>query len=341
MIKMTHHPRLDRPGADGRHGERGVILPLTALSMVTLLLVATLVIDGSQAYPQRRSMQNAADAASLAGARALDKAKWFGGQWTEVARMASSIAAENRAESSICTVIDSDGDPLGPCDSQAVVLSPSAAGVAVEATDVRRTTFGAFAGRDNVTARARAAATVQTFLGGTGAPFAICDDGDPDGYRILKADGTLNTVGLGKFVDIDLQAPTVPDCGARSSPFKGKIEPDQLLTKGAWVEVTPGNGFDADIRTQVLGATPCVVSGQNLVSGCDILLPVVDEAGPGSGTNITLHVAAWIVVHVTPHQGNPKYTGTYVGVRPYVGGGTTSSEPPGDRATPRVIRLIR
>jgi len=55
----------------GVHTQAGNTLIFTALSMATLISFMFLVLDGSNLYAQRRRMQNAADAGSLAGTRAL------------------------------------------------------------------------------------------------------------------------------------------------------------------------------------------------------------------------------------------------------------------------------
>lgn len=54
-----------------RHGERGSVLPLTAISMLVLLLATGLAIDISHLYTAKAELQNAADAAALAGASQL------------------------------------------------------------------------------------------------------------------------------------------------------------------------------------------------------------------------------------------------------------------------------
>lgn len=51
--------------------ERGQTLVVVAVMIVLLVAFLGLVIDGGNVYAQRRQMQNAADAAALAGARAL------------------------------------------------------------------------------------------------------------------------------------------------------------------------------------------------------------------------------------------------------------------------------
>ena len=55
-----------------RKGERGSVLAMTALSMFSLLLAAGLAIDISHFYTAKAELQNAADAAALAGASQLN-----------------------------------------------------------------------------------------------------------------------------------------------------------------------------------------------------------------------------------------------------------------------------
>src|SRR5438270_11341097 len=57
----------------GERGKResGQTLVIIALSMTAMLGIAGLVIDGGTAFVYRRAMQNAADAAAIAGTRVL------------------------------------------------------------------------------------------------------------------------------------------------------------------------------------------------------------------------------------------------------------------------------
>ncbi|MBN1179860.1 MAG: hypothetical protein JXD18_11640 [Anaerolineae bacterium] len=57
-----------------RREEKGQVLVIVALAFVVLLLFAGLAIDGGAIHFSRRRMQNAADAAALAGARVLSDA---------------------------------------------------------------------------------------------------------------------------------------------------------------------------------------------------------------------------------------------------------------------------
>ncbi len=51
--------------------ERGQMLVIVALGLTVLIAMAGLIIDGGMALSNRRQVQNAADAASLAGTRVL------------------------------------------------------------------------------------------------------------------------------------------------------------------------------------------------------------------------------------------------------------------------------
>src|ERR1044071_8134428 len=55
-----------------RDGERGSVLAIATLGMLSLLLAVGLGVDISRLYLAKTELQNAADAASLAGASALN-----------------------------------------------------------------------------------------------------------------------------------------------------------------------------------------------------------------------------------------------------------------------------
>ena len=60
-----------RRGRNQRAGERGQILVLFVLGLVVMLAVGALLLDGASALVTRRRLQNAGDAAALAGANVL------------------------------------------------------------------------------------------------------------------------------------------------------------------------------------------------------------------------------------------------------------------------------
>jgi Flp pilus assembly protein TadG len=66
---MLHSAKLEK-----RNSERGSILAISALGMLTFLLAVGLCVDISHFYVVKAELQNAADAAALAGASALNSA---------------------------------------------------------------------------------------------------------------------------------------------------------------------------------------------------------------------------------------------------------------------------
>src|SRR5438445_7896405 len=64
--------RMKRPDVQRR--EPAQVIALFAISLVAMLAMVGVVVDGGTLYLQRRTAQNAADAAALAGARALQQA---------------------------------------------------------------------------------------------------------------------------------------------------------------------------------------------------------------------------------------------------------------------------
>ena len=59
------------PPSESPNRERGQMLVIVALGLTVLIAMAGLIIDGGMALSNRRQVQNAADAASLAGTRVL------------------------------------------------------------------------------------------------------------------------------------------------------------------------------------------------------------------------------------------------------------------------------
>lgn len=351
MMGPVRHSRPPSEPTPGHERERGAALVLMTITISALLVVCTLVIDGSQAYPQRRKAQNAADEAAVAATRALDRwkiAQFEGTSGSDVQATAESVVEDNGAELEACTIISGRDSEIGPCSSAAG--DPNAAGVEVEASETRSTSFGDIVERDSITARTSAAATSQP-LSETGSPFIVCGNSAVGGRNILNPDNTINVENAkaeGTFAVQGSKEPAkskppkpdeVPKCGAGSA-FKGKNEADGQVSLEV-PSVLPGgngNGFDHDIYSTVVGATPCSTESDKL--NCDILLPIA-KSGTGNGEkNIRMEVVAWGVFHVTGDgKGNPKYFATFVGLPSYVtDGGTSDGVPTGDRA--RVIRLI-
>ena len=178
------------------------------------------------------------------------------------------------------------------------------------------------------------AASIQP-LAGAGAPFVVCGSPDRGGYPILNPDNTINVAAAKAMGTIDIQSSQVPTCGAGSA-FKGKLAGDEVVVPG-WVEADNGNGYDQQIKAQVVGATPCPTGGP--FEGCDMLVPIADQ-GSGNGNNITMHAVAWAVFRIIGDgSGNPKYRGYFRSEATFVTGGISTNAVPRSGSTLRVIRL--
>jgi hypothetical protein len=164
-----HWPFILRPSSTGRggegrkgwplglrargslRGEHGQNLVLVALSMLALLSVLALVLDGGYAFLMRRKMQNAADAGAIAGARKL-------------ALTSNQVYAYDEARTY------TEGYNLA--DNANVTIAGNT--VTVEAVITFRTFFAGLLGYPQLTARATALARFGRVLGaGDLLPIAV------------------------------------------------------------------------------------------------------------------------------------------------------------------------
>lgn len=101
-------------GNDG-HRQRGQAVVIMAVGLIALLGVAAIAVDISFSYWQRRQMQNAADAAALAGARALSLHQSDPDVHLTNADIYNAMyeyAARNNARSLYAWYIDANGDRM-------------------------------------------------------------------------------------------------------------------------------------------------------------------------------------------------------------------------------------
>ena len=76
--------------------------------LVFMLIIVAIVIDGGQAYTDRRRTQNATDAAALAGARAVGQTR-FAGATADLRAAVLAVASTNGANAVdvfACDVVD-------------------------------------------------------------------------------------------------------------------------------------------------------------------------------------------------------------------------------------------
>ena len=182
--------------------EDGVVLVLLAVGMVVFLGVAAVAIDLGVAYASSRQMQNAADAAAMAGAQELECLKFtppsntvgcqvYPATAAAVASVVTSTATTNGADASqlTCNVISGyvpgttpDYQVIGPCSDPSSwtpylnsvdAAGQEADGIYVETGTTEHAIFGGSTGVRNLTQQRQAAATVQSLVAG-GSPLLAC-----------------------------------------------------------------------------------------------------------------------------------------------------------------------
>jgi hypothetical protein len=133
--------------------QAGQALPLTVLFLLVLLGIVALVLDGGYAFAQRRRMQNAADAAVLAGVIATTKGEY---RDAVVRQTVWDYAMRNGAEAYTLSYLDVNDNPL-PNPTDGIVPLNSAA-LRVTTRRSFQTFFARVLGMSSMTASAQATA---------------------------------------------------------------------------------------------------------------------------------------------------------------------------------------
>lgn len=256
----------------------GVSAILVCIFIVFLTVpVAAVSVDLSNAYSNRRQMQNAADAASQAGAQQMDAVKRGTALPSTLATLVDKVAAANDADTSSadysCNVATVTYDPVtvtaGPtCANWTGDTSYNAVTVHTQ-RDVDTFFAGAIAGggSSSTSATATATATIQKVsdpnLGN--AVFAMCAFAtvgkkgatDTSWIPMLVSDDTglvsLNDAAIGQRYVVWSNAggnSNLSRCGLQSASFDGRIcgmAPDctQPITfpadgSGSWLSISTG-----------------------------------------------------------------------------------------------------
>jgi Flp pilus assembly protein TadG len=312
-----------------RSDERGTITVLLAISLLALLGLTGLVVDGGRAYADHRAVQNAADAAALAGTGALNQILFDNaGQESAVySAVVASLAANNVNGSPGCRLADQAGADLGACPTAdtGAGLPATVAGVSVTARDSQGGSFIKALGISGFSASASARAQIEALRSGS-SPFMICGlDAAHHGFDppLLLASGSswvVNPAAVGQTYD--LHGPQVPDCGAGSDSFKGLADDTVTVSVPGW---WPGDtGVHAGpTRNVVARGDACTTTdGFDNWTGCTIVVPICVD-GRGNGTSTDLYCVRFGVFRVSQSHQN-AHEATFLGagvVRDGQGGG--------------------
>lgn len=307
-----------------RQATRGQILILAAGALVALVGMVGMATDYGYVLAERRTMQNAADAGALAGARKISK--WSATSTFSVLSDVTSAATANKLSSTpsivSCTYVDDSDVSLGSCSTTVPV---TATGVHVVVKETHNTFFmGAIpGGPGTLTTRASATAHVQFLKTPPGdGPFLVCgvgtklDSGGVTGSSLgvlISADGdwVINPKAVNSsdnnFPKYQIYGPQVATCNISNSSYKGLAlgSTNKTLPIPGWFYYTTGDAAGNLGVTAVPGVNGCNPS--NIVN-CVAFLPVaVNSPVDSTGQN-----RMWTVV-ILPFfiTGTPNGNGTY------------------------------
>ena len=232
----------------GCSSEDGQSLVMASICIVAMLFVAALLVDGGMAYTQRRVMQNAADAAALAGVRELA----YGARDGEILQAVNEYAVSRNAAKKFTATYVPGGETVGdgsvPKDDKGEV---DADGVVVNTKTDFATFFAKVMGRSQMTVTASAKATMGgvSSPGPSAQPLAkFCDKPDLKecGFEFDVTYNIWDGLGSGNFgwlsFNGDNDAPYVIQELQHGSPVD-YVDPHgqcSQLAIGCWVQGLPG-----------------------------------------------------------------------------------------------------
>ena len=233
-----------------RHTQRGIVLPLLAIALVAILAMAALALDVGDSLHEKGRVQNALDAAALAGAKVIDAGGDtiqadsaargdFAANTAPDPRMAAALAA---GKLSVTVEFSNTLDPFVPGSTPARFVRVGAGGLTFKSW------FANVVGVANRHIAGTAVAGPSPVLGQVCnvVPMVAC--GDPGaanwGYSPgtvvqLKSDATTagsSTIGPGNFQLIRLGA-----SGANATRAAMAGEYNQCLSTGDTLQTEPGN----------------------------------------------------------------------------------------------------
>lgn len=312
---MTTRP-VDVPDTDSQRPAPGQILVMFAIFLVAMIGMLGLAVDLGFAFAERRTMQNAADAGALAGARVVARSlpSLPLSAQADVEAVVNANAMNLGAVTSIsCNYVNDSGGDLGTCES---IVPLGATGVRVVVTENHPTFFikvvpGA---PESVDTGARAMAHVRRLVSASDGPFLPCainaklaGTGPVQTMDILiKQDGAwiINPAAIGKTFKV--HGPQVEKCGAKASRFKGLADSDANRTKDApdWFNYKEGDAAGL-ISEDVEGPDGCK-AGQE-INNCVVFLPIIINDPPETENNRERWAVAFAAFYITAPKSNEHY----------------------------------
>ena len=260
-----------------RRSERGQVLVIVALGLVTIVAMVGLVIDGGRAWTRQRDTQNGADAVAKAGTVVVQH--YLAGLDTptpndfDVACAAEAAAASNGVDIEAAEYVDAFGNPLlpipmavGTCITDGGAVIPAGAqGVKAHTSETFETLLMKVIGVNQLTAEADAIAVVaeQISIAGGALPVTfpeqgtICDstdlpftiqpddlDGTWEPYEILLSEAAASPANLAIVPLCDIAPGSVGwlDWGCGQNLASSITSPCEVFIPiPAWVQTQTGN----------------------------------------------------------------------------------------------------
>jgi len=332
---MLTLPRLFRSTRLAR--EEGQVLPMFAAGAVAMLLMTGIVVDGGNLFQNRQALQNAADAAALAGALyiAAPAASCQG---------AASVGACAGKYAGLNGSTDGAGNKttqLGACSAAVTDTTPPPTPPGcyeitqqgqVEVWLTRKTSdfFGGLVGLGTSTQSARAVASLTA--GGTPPPYSfVALQSDGENHTLLVKNSSVLNVANSLYVNsCGGQVGCQPTGGNVHDSFDvfgagGTItDAHDIFVAGGWEtkngDVVGANGGTCIIDSAVLVYTPNVQVNGNTVDTATPSIPIKWNAGPAPHTGDPVGVNDVIQI------GTEQMLVTAVGASTFTGaGGSTGN----------------
>ena len=299
--------------ASARRSEQGQALVLIVVFMFVLLGMCGLAIDVGMWYQDKRSVQASADAAALAGASVLPVS------WGTAQTTANNEFNTNKKA----------GDSVSISNTTTLTNNDS---VKVTVTRTSPSFFAKLLGKNSVTVKASAIATVKSITGLAPSnrvmPWAVMrNDYTLGGAYPIYTDNSHNANNGA----VSLPYENGPNCPTPNgaSPYEEEISGDLIpcgITLGQSIDVKSGNntgptaqGLNARITqwksfnqiVQLVGNNTYTIIDQN--SPQLVLIPVVTNLSGGTtwpnGTSAQIKVVgfAWFVIESCGPVTNPSY----------------------------------
>ena len=309
----------------------GQSLIIFALANLVLMGALGLVLDGGYNISQRRTMQNAADAAALKGAQDIHLNATT--PVTTILADVKAAAMQNglpnpddpaTGASLVCHFVDNNNTERGQCEA---TIHPLATGVQVTVTERHRTFVMGLLGSPTSGVGATAIGHVEqlaptVYLAGAG-PFVVCGHetylAGGGTLSILLSDPNLSPAGrsytpprinpaaVGRTFLV--HASSVASCGTLSSNrFDGIADQTYnasitIQPSGTTIKYNPGAAA-GPMRQAVSGINGCDTVK---TTGCVMLLPIADTKYVDCGTCKFINAVGWAAFLVTQVDANTHH----------------------------------